>query len=259
MIITEKKILRYKIKEIHFSDYPEDINGCDFLSFQYCKNKVNPKGFSCRQELTSVINLNQDLEKIWQSMDNKSARYRIKRAERDGIKVFINEDYDEFFKLYRSFMKKRRLKSIFDIFGVGKISLETLKKYGTLFTAKHEGDILAGTIYLEDDSNIKSWIGVSNRYNIEPKKAMMTSGADRLIDWEAIKYAKEKGIKNFDLGGLWPEQEAKKDEQKKGINNYKLGMGGEVNTCYTYQKIYSKSYRLAYYLYNLKKLEEDKN
>ena len=254
MLITDRKILSYTIKEIHFSDYPYDIDGCDYLSFQYCKNKVDAEGFTCKKELTSVIDLTQNLDKIWQAMNNKSARYRIKRAEREGIKVFINEDYGEFFQLYRFFMKKRGLKSFFDIFGVGRIPFESLKKYGTLFTAKHEGELLAGTIYLVDDSNIKSWIGVSNRFNIDPAKAMMTSGADRLIDWEAIKYAKQRGLKEFDMGGLWPEEETEKDEQKKGINTYKLGMGGKVTSCYSYQKIYSNSYRLAYYLYNLKNL-----
>ena len=43
----------------------------------------------------------------------------------------------------------------------------------------------------------------------------------------AIKNAKEKGIKEFDLGGLWSKEEAEKDEKKKGINTYKLSYGGK--------------------------------
>ena len=89
---------------------------------------------------------------------------------------------------------------------------------------------------------------------VDRAKVSIISNADRLIDWEAIKYAKEKGIKEFDLGGLWSKEEAEKDEKKKGINSFKLSLGGEIVTRYSYQKIYSKIYNLAHNLYNLKNL-----
>jgi lipid II:glycine glycyltransferase (peptidoglycan interpeptide bridge formation enzyme) len=254
MLITDRKILTFHIKEVHFSDYPHDIEGCDFLNFHSCKNKVNPNGFNCQKELTSVIDLTQDLDKIWQDMDKKSARYRINRAQREGIKIRINKDYDQFYQIYRSFIQKSGIKSLFDVFGVGSTSLETMKKYGTLFVAEYDGEILVGTIYLIDNSNMKAWIGASKRLEVDRAKASIISNADRLIDWEAIKYAKEKGIKEFDLGGLWSKEEVEKDESKKGINSYKLSYGGKIVTCYSYQKIYSKVYALAYNLFNLKKL-----
>ena len=259
MLVVDRKILNFDIKEVHFSDYPHDIKGCDFLNFQYCKNKVNSNEFTCKKEFTPIIDLTQDLDKIWQGMDNKSVRYRIKRAQREGIKIYMNKDYEEFFQLYRSFIEKKRLKSIFDVFGVGSVSLETMKKYGTLFIAEYNGEILAGTLFLEDDFNVKAWVGASKRFDSDRAKASMTSNADRLIDWELIKYAKEKGIKEFDQGGIWSKEEEAKDKHKKGINSYKLDAGGKVITCYSYQKFYSKKFRLAYQLYNLKNLGKEKN
>ena len=86
MLITDRKILTFNIKEAHFSDYPHDIEGCDFLNFPYCKNKVNAKGFTCQKELTSIIDLNQDLETILKNM-SKDVKYEIKRAQKEGIKV----------------------------------------------------------------------------------------------------------------------------------------------------------------------------
>lgn len=258
MLITDKKILTFKIKEVHFSDYPHDIEDCDFLKFHYCKKKVNARGFTCQKELTSIIDLTQDLDKIWQDIDKKNGRYRIKRAQKEDIKIHINVDYNQFFKIYRSFIQKRGIKSLFDVFGVGSTTLESMKKYGTLFTAEYDGEILVGTIYLIDNSNMKSWIGASKRLEVDRTKASIISHADRLIDWEAIKYAKEEGVKEFDLGGLWPKEEAEKDESKKGINSYKLKYGGKIVTRYSYQKIYSKTYNLAYNLYNLKHLGRQK-
>jgi len=252
MLVVDKKILKYNIREVHFSDFPYDIDGCDFLKFHFCKNKINAKGFTRQKKFTSVIDLTQDLETIWRNMDKSSTRHRIKRARREGIKIRINEGYDQFFQIYRSFIQKKGIKSLFDVFGVGSITLETMKKYGTLFVAEYDEEILVGNIYLINNSHMEAWIGASKRLEVDRAKASIISKANRLIDWEAIKYAKEKGIKEFDLGGLWSKEEAETDRIKKGINSFKLSFGGEIVTRYSYQKIYSKIYNLAYNLYNLK-------
>lgn len=253
MLAIDKKILTFDIKEVHFSDHPHDIDDCDFLNFCYCKNKADVKGFTRKKEFTIVMDLTQDLDAIWQNMDKK-VRYWIKRAQREGIVVRINEDYDQFFQMYRSFIQKKGIKSLFDVFGVGSTTLETMKKNGTLFVAEYNDEILAGTLYLEDDSHIEAWIGASKRFELDNKKRTLIAGANRLIDWETIKYAKEKGIREFDLGGIWSEKEAEKDITKKGINTFKLSLRGKTVTRYSYQKIYSKTFSLAYYLYCLKNL-----
>jgi len=252
MLMIDKRILMFDIKEVHFSDYPFDIEGCDFLKFHGCKNKGNFKGFSCQKEFTSIIDLTQDLDTIWQNMDKKSVRYRIKGGQKQGIKIKINKNYDQFFCIYRSFISKKGIKSLFDVFGVGSTPLETMKKYGILFVAEYDGEILGGTLYLKNNYSMKAWIGATKRLDADKSKKSIISNADRLIDWEAIKYAKDYGVKEFDLGGLWSREEAEKDEIKKGINLHKLKLGGKTITRYSYQKIYSKIYNMIYNLYNLR-------
>lgn len=252
MLTIDKKILMFRVREVHFSDRPHDIKDCDFINFRYCKKKVDVNGFIRKNDLTNVIDLTQDLDIIWQKMDNKNVRYWINRAEREGIKIKINEGYEQFYEIYRSFMKKKGLKSIFDIFGVGSVDLENMKKHGTLFIAEYNNEILAGTLYLEDEFNIEAWIGASKRLTNDKKLKTLTSCANRLLDWEVIKYAKEKNLKEFDLGGLWSEEEAEKDIMKQGINNFKLSFGGETVTRYSYKKFYSKTYSFLFYLYDLK-------
>ena len=80
MLTVDKKILMFNVREVHFSDYPYDIENCDFLNFEYCKNQTNVKGFRRKKKYTAVIDLTQDLDTIWQNMDRKSSRYRINRA-----------------------------------------------------------------------------------------------------------------------------------------------------------------------------------
>jgi len=251
MIILDKKILAFNVKEVHLSDQPFDIDDCDYLRFHYCKKKVDAEGFTRQKELTLVIDLTQDLDTIWQNMNRKQTRYGIKRARREGIKVHMSDDYEQFFQMYKSFIQKKGIKSFFDVLGVGSISAESMRKYGTLFVAEVNDEILSANLYLENQSTIEAWVRASKRLEVkESKKKALIAYATRLIDWEVIKYAKEKGLKEFDFGGLWSKEEAEKDVEKKGINSFKLSFGGEIVTRYYYQKIYSKSFKLLYYLYS---------
>ena len=254
MITIDKKILIFDVKEAHFSDKPVDIDNCDYLKFCYCKNKVDVKGFTRKKQYTIIIDLTQDLDTIWQNMDKKQVRYRINQAQNNGIRIRKNECYDEFFQMYRSFIQKKGIKSIFDVLGVGSTPFESMKKNGTLFVAEYNGEILIGTLCLEDGSRIESLLSASKRLDVDSSKKKIISCADRLIDWEIIKYAKEKGFKEYDMGGMWPEEEAAKDIVKQGINNFKLAAGGKVITCYSYQKIYSKIFNLLSSFYGLKNL-----
>lgn len=253
MHVIDKKMLMFNIKEVHFSEYPFDIEGCDFVTFPFCKNKVEAKGFFCYKKFTSIIDLTKNLDTIWQKF-HTNARRGIKRAERDGVKIRINYGYDQFFHIYKNFLEKKGLKSFFEIFGVGTIPLDVMKKNGTIFVADYNGEILGGIIFLHDISYIEGWVGATKRLESNKKETNELIGcANRLIFWEAIKYGNEKGMKEFDFGGLFPENKAEKDPIQKGINSFKLSFGGEVVPGYSYEKVYSNSFKLAYYLNNLKR------
>ena len=255
MLVVDKKTFMFDTREIHSSDYPYDVDGYDVLTFQYCKNKVDVDGFTLvKEHFTSIIDLTKDLDTIWRNI-YKNTRRLINKAGRDGIKIRINENYDEFYQVFDSFMKKKKFAPLFGIFkafGVGGLSLETMKKYGTLFVAVYNDEVLAGSFHLENLSSINAWVGASKRLDADKEKAKLIGEANRLIHWEAIKYAKEKGIKEYDFGGIFSDEEVKKDRMKRGIRSFKLKFGGKTVVRYQYQKIYSKTYKLLYCLYNLK-------
>lgn len=257
MLVVDTKALMFDVKEVHSAEYPFDIEGCDLLTFQYCKNKVNVKGFTLvKEHFTSVIDLTKDLDTIRRNM-SRNIRRKITKAENERVEVRINEYYDEFYQIYKSFIKKKGIAPLFKIFkafGVGTASLETMKKYGTLFVALYDGEVLGGNFYLEDQSNINAWIGASKRLEADKEKTKLISTANCLHHWEAIKYAKEKGIREYDFGGIFSEEEVKKDRMKSGIRFFKLGFGGETVTRYQYQKVYSKSFKFLYNLYKLKNI-----
>lgn len=254
MLMVDKKIFLFKIKEVYFSDIPFNIEGCHDLNFIYCKKKVDVDGFTCKKELTLVRDLTQDLDTIWQNI-RKEGRRHIKRSEEKGIKIRISEEFDQFYKIYKSLFRKKKIAPLLGTFGFGIIPLDTMKKYGTLFVAELDGELLCGDVFLDDTHNVYSWVAASNRLGVDKEKARLIGSASRLCLWEAMKYYKEKSKKEFDLGGIWSEEEAEKDIGKKGINSFKLSLGGEIVTRYSYRKIYSKIFDFTRNLYSLRKLQ----
>jgi lipid II:glycine glycyltransferase (peptidoglycan interpeptide bridge formation enzyme) len=171
-----------------------------------------------------------------------NCKNKINKATRQNITIKINQNYDAYDKMQRSFREKK---------GIGEAeSIEILKKYGTLFVAEIEGDVLAGIFYLEDNNVIRGWYGATKRLEADKETQKVISTANRLIDWEAIKYAKAKGIKVYDNGGYYTGK--KKDPQKEKINQYKRSLGGKLITNYIYEKDYSIRYKIAKKIYKLK-------
>lgn len=244
MLVIDKKLVIFDIKEVYFADYPFD-DVCDRITFHFCKNKTDVKGFSCQKMITSIIDLNQDLDTIWQKIDRKSTRYGIRHASNLGVNIKINEEYEEFYQIYKSFIQKKGI----NLYGT-TVSLELMKKYGTLFVSKYNGEVLGGHLYLEDDTNLMLWISASKRLEVDKEKARLIGNANRLLHWKAIQYAKEKQLKEFDFGGLWPTEEANKDKVKYAINSFKLDFGGYIADRYIYDKVHSRAYKAMRYIYN---------
>jgi hypothetical protein len=230
-----KKRAIFSLRQIWFAEYPFDVKGADRVIFKDCKNKIDAPGFSREETTTLVIDLAQDLDSIWKNMSRTSCRYEIHRAEKEGIKVKINQNFEDYIKIDKLFSKAKKRRSL-------NLTREFLKKSGILFVAELNGEILGGYFYLRDDYNMEPLSNPSKRLNVDNKKSSLVGMGNRLIIWEAIKYAKEKGIKEYDFGGYYTGEE--KDEQKEKINMFKRSFGGKLVTRYNYRKDYSIIYKL---------------
>lgn len=254
MLVVDRKILSFKIKDVYFSDSPFDIEGCHDLNFIYCKKKVDFDGFTRNKELTLTIDLTQNLDTLWQNI-KKDTRRHIKRSGEKGIKIRMSNEFDQFYKIYKTLFRKKKMMPVLGSFGFGIVPLDTLKTYGTLFVAERDGELLCGDVFLDDAHNAYSWVAASNRFGVDQETTRLAGSASRFCLWEAMKYYKEQSKKELDLGGMWPEEETEKDRVKKGINSFKLNFGGEIVTRYSYRKIYSKVFDFARNFYTLRKLQ----
>jgi hypothetical protein len=234
----------FKIRKIWFSDVPFDVTGCDGVAFYECIKDVDIKGFSKEKFTTMVIDLTPDLDTIWGNIHRNSCRRGIEKAIKDGVVIRVNQDYDAYFNLHSEFRKLKGWSK------PNTIDVEFMKKNGTLFLSEYNGEIIGGQFYLGDDKNFRALIGSSRRLEKNSISPRISGESNRLIIWEAIKYAKEKGIVNFDLGGYYTGKDP--DPQKEGINKFKDSFGGNVVTHYNYHKDYSKLYYCARKIPSLK-------
>ena len=242
MLVLEHSQLLFKIKRVYFSDGPCEVDDCDAVHFLYCRREAEAQGYDRRARLTAITDLNQDLESIWRQLD-RNCRKEIRQAERLAMKPTVNQHYDEFCKINRDLAKRKGFGSAF---GFAAPDANAIREHGTLFTVEWGNEVLGGHVYLEDSGHILAWLSASKRLESDTPKANLIGRANRLLHWEAIKYAKQKGIGEFNWGGLWPLEES--DRQKQNLNRYKLSFGGKVVTTYSYEKACSKRYAYAQYL-----------
>ncbi|MFH1255407.1 MAG: glycosyltransferase [bacterium] len=209
-----------------FAD-PFDVKKTAMANF-FSYNKVDAEGFRRKDGLTSIIDLRQDLDAIYSKMRNNFIIKQIKKGERNGVIVKRDNNFREFKKIYNIFRKsKNLLKDNFAVF----------EKNCLLFSAYYDNKMIAGGIFVSDNRNIRALVLASLRNQSQAREREIIGQANRMVIWEAIKYAKNTGHELFDLGGISPET---KDKGEISLAEFKESFGGERKECYYYHKVYSK-------------------
>ena len=241
MLEIERDFFGLKRKDIWFSARPYDVDGYQSVMFYSCKDKVDAPGFRRKDFSTIVIDLTQDLETLGKSLD-KWERKKINKARNNGVVIRINQHYEEFFDLYRAFRRSKGLVP-------WSLDVDFMRKYGTLFVALYEDEVIAGHFFLHDPDHVRGLITGSKRLEAKGCRTNVIGYANRLMIWEAICHFREKGIPEYDMGGYYTGLES--DGQMERINSVKAGFGGTVVTRYHYEKHYSKLFGIARQTYDL--------
>lgn len=163
-----------------------------------------------------VIDLDGDKEEIRKQMKQKG-RYNIKVAQKHDVKVASSIDLDSFYGLLEKTGGR-------DGFGIHPKSyyenlLDSIPDNAHLLLATHNGDVIAGGIFIFLDEWGIYYYGASDHGY---RKYM----APYLLQWEAIKRAKENGCKYYDFLGIAPE--GAKNHPWSGVTEFKMKFGGRV-------------------------------
>ena len=172
-------------------------------------------------ETTWLLNLEQNETQLLKAM-NKNHRNLIHRCEKEGVKIEIRNNIDDlkdFNRLHDETAKRHNFH---------RFSSDYITKEFSSFAPYNEALIM--NAYLQnnelDSSAVIIFYGNMASYrhgaSLNLNNKIPTS---YLIQWEAIKEAKKRGIKFYNFWGIAPDNSSKR-HPFYGITHFKKGFGG---------------------------------
>ncbi|EDL65261.1 peptidoglycan bridge formation glycyltransferase FemA/FemB family protein [Bacillus sp. SG-1] len=235
--------IKYKRSIFHFTEtysdgYPPQVGDTDvhlnsFLITDPLVDQVDNKERFTFHKLfrTLVINLEKDDEEIFDEI-GKSTRYKIKRAEREGVEYSeINNPSDKeiqtFTETFNQFAKKKKIQPC----NPKKLKACRDKNAFIITMAKVEEDILCFHGYTFDGQRAIMLYSASFRDSHDAAQKNLIGRANRFLHWQSILSFKAKGGKWYDFCGL-----SLNENGHQGINKFKKGFGGiEADELKTYR------------------------
>ncbi len=165
---------------------------------------------------TIRLDLTDDIGKIYSGF-KKNTRWEIRKAQKDGVLVKRGEDEKDvkiFYQLYSQAMGKDRLP-----YSYFKNLWETFKEDTLSLIAFWQGIPVSAVFVSSFNKRAMYLFGGTNR-----KKP--THYASQLLQWEAIKWAKNQGIEVYDFQGIPCSKP--KNPHEKGVLQFKDGFSGEA-------------------------------
>ncbi len=199
-------------------------------------------------ELTLQLDITKPEEELLANM-RKSTRYEIKKAQSLGIKVIATDDpleLKDFYDLQVETSKRQGFVPFSYKFLEEQFKIFSGRGKAFLYTAKFENRVLAQAfvIFYGEEA--------AYHYGASTEEGRKYPGA-YLIQWEAIKEAKRRGIKRYNFWGVAPEEE--KNHRFYGVSVFKRGFGGEeVDYLHAQDLVINKfKYLINYSIENLRK------
>jgi peptidoglycan pentaglycine glycine transferase (the first glycine) len=158
-------------------------------------------------------------------------RYNINLAQRKGVTVRVGEQKDllEVWKLFLETATRNKIRLHPQNYYF-KMWDHLNPDYLKVLLAEYQGKPLAGMIITMFGDTATYLHGGTS---LQMKEAM----APYMLHWEAIRLAKDAGMKNYDFGGVAPHNEER--HAWAGITRFKKGFGG-------FEVVYPGSFDLIY-------------
>lgn len=185
-------------------------------------------GFSIQKWSTYFIDLNQNMDDLYASLDKKT-RYDIRKSEKNELSFEIPDDLASI-KEYAKIKIKSKKDSGLPIKDKQLFPEEHFKQikngYERLFLVRYHKEVIAGLIAGTFNKNVvQASIAVQSRRDLLP---------GIFLTWNAIKWCNKMKFSTFDMGGFNPDAVS---EKEKAIDFFKSKWGGEKVDFYNYSKI----------------------
>ncbi|MCM1060384.1 MAG: GNAT family N-acetyltransferase [Eubacterium sp.] len=185
---------------------------CEFVRFELFTDYYSHyRGIAETRTHNVVRNLDMSLEDMWTDFKPK-VRKNVKKANSHNLEIIIEpteKHLDDFLKIYYSTMERSEAKSEYYFSKQFYRDINKLKDNIMYFYAVFEGKIVSAELVLYGAENCYSYLGGTYKeyFDVRPND---------YLKYEIIKWAKEKGLKNFVLGGGYGSDD--------GIYQYKLSL-----------------------------------
>lgn len=212
------------INENHSSYVPAIKNQEFRINFNTQKWNLTKAYSNMLPTNTLLLDLNPNIETILERMKHKT-RYNINLSKRKGVVVRMAniDDIQIWYELYKDTAQRNG------------ILLNDIKYFKAILTAKSENTKSPADVYYLiaelDGKPLAAMFLVISAY-----RASYLYGASSndhrnymptyALQWEAIKIAKEKECKEYDMFGISPK--ADPSHPMYGLYRYKMGFGGSV-------------------------------
>lgn len=198
-------------------------------------------------ELTSQLEITKSEEELLANM-RKTTRHEIIKALSLGIKIEKNggKNIKKFYKLQLETARRQKFVPFSEKFLVNQFEIFISDDKATLYTAKYKNIVLAQAFIIFYGNEAVYHYGASCA---EGKKY---PGA-YIIQWEAIKEAKKRGMSRYNFWGVAPVESS--DHRFKGLSLFKRGFGGEdVNYLHAQDLVFDKPrYLINYWIEKIRR------
>ncbi|GEM_PF-1705481 len=169
-------------------------------------------------QYTRILKLDDTLDDIWMNM-RKNTRNLVRKAEKLDIEIIRtqgDEFLDDFEKIYNETVSRHGWNA-FDFEHVKKqYKFLTSNDLSDMFVARYEGKIVSVAIFSKFSEQVI--------YHHSGSVSLKDVPVNYLLIWEAIKYYRDIGVKEFNFFGV-----VGKDETRHpwyGLSLFKRGFGG---------------------------------
>ena len=171
-------------------------------------------------EYAAILDLNKSEEEIIKGM-HRRIRYAVNNARNKGFTIEKSQDpkdIHEFYKIELATAKRQEFVAFSEDFLTKQFAAFAKNNEAVLYTAKYEGQILA--------QNFMIFYGneASYHYAVSTELGTKMSGSP-ILHVEAMRDARERGIKRYNLWGIVGEDE--KSHRFYGVSFFKRGFGGD--------------------------------
>ncbi len=144
------------------------------------------------------VDLLQSQEDLWRVSLTRACRKNVKRARREGVRVFAADTPDQirqFHEIYLHTMDRNQaLAKYYYSLQFFMAFFERMPGNARFALAEHAGKIVAGTLFLHDDEDVYSYLGggYDAHQGVRPTNAIV---------YDTIRWAQNQGKKRLILGG----------------------------------------------------------